>query len=101
MASDRSEMARHQGLMGLLSLCVLTSAPLVARADDVKDDVKKDSHDAKRSVKKAGHRINEAACTGSKAECEARKGKHRVEETGDKAGDKMSEGSDKLKEDVQ
>ncbi len=90
----------RRGLLGLLSLWALAGPP-VARADEVKDDLKKDSHDLKRSVKKAGHRVSEAACTGTKADCEAKKGRHRLQETTDKVGDKVDEAADKLKADVQ
>jgi hypothetical protein len=86
--------------MGLLSLCVLAAPAAVAKADEVDDGVKKDAHDVKRSVKKAGHRIDEAACTGSEADCAARKDKHRLQEAGAKVGDKVDETTDKLKEDV-
>jgi hypothetical protein len=94
-------MAKHNGLMWLVPLRLLVLSPAVAIADQVKDDVKRDSHDVKRSIKKTGHRVNEAACTGTKAECEARKDKHRLQEAGDKVGDKVDESTDKLNENGQ
>jgi hypothetical protein len=99
VAALEAELAARHCWLGLLSLCLL-SAPAVARADEVKD-VKRDSHDVKRSVKKAGHRIDEAACTGTKAECATRKGKHRLQEAGDKVGDKLNETRGELEGDAQ
>ena len=89
-------MTTRQGWAGLLSFFALASGPLMARADEVKDDVKHDGNDVKRSVKKGGHRVSEAACTGTKTECAARKGKHRAQEAGDKVGDTVDETKDKL-----
>ena len=89
-------MTRRRGPTALLSFLLLAGGPFMARADDVKDDVKHDANDVKRSVKKAGHRVDEAACTGTKAESATRKGKHRVQEAGDKVGDTVDETKAKL-----
>jgi hypothetical protein len=96
-------MQTQQSLIGLLSLFLLASTPVAASAsegDEVKNDATSDAHTAKREVKKAGHRISEATCTGSKAECAGRKTKHRLQEGADKVSDKVSEGDDRIKEDV-
>jgi hypothetical protein len=77
--------------MQLVAFSLVFSGAFQARADDVKDDVRKDGHDVKEKVNKAGHRIDEAGCTGTKAECAAKKGKHRVQETKEKVGDKVDE----------
>jgi hypothetical protein len=91
-------MATPRGVMRLLSFSLLAFSALAARADDVKDDIRRDAHDLKRSVNKAGHRVDEAACTGSKTDCAARKGRHRFQETKEKAGDKVDEIHDELRE---
>jgi hypothetical protein len=77
--------------MALAAFLLLTSGAPAARADDLKDDVRKDTHDVKRSVNKTGHRVAEATCTGTKADCAAKKTKHRVQETNEKVGDKVDE----------
>ncbi len=94
-------MATRNRLIRLLTVLFLASAPLVASAseDGVKDDVRRDSNDAKRSVKKVGHRVEEAGCMGTRAECARRKFKHRVQEATDKAKDKVAEVNDQIQED--
>jgi hypothetical protein len=53
------------------------------------DKVKDTTKDVKRTVKKTGHRVEEAVCTGSKADCALKKAGHRIEETKDKVVDKV------------
>ena len=84
-------MTTRHSWTGLFSALVLTGSPNLARADDVKDDVRHDANDVKRTVKKGGHRVSESACSASKAACAGRKGKNRVQETGDKVGDTLDE----------
>jgi len=85
-------MKNQASALQLLSLLALSTPSSLARAsDDVKHEVKKDAHEVKRSAKKTGHRVEEATCMGTKAECETKKAKHRVEETSDKVGDKVNE----------
>jgi hypothetical protein len=96
-------MAMRSGsTVRLLGLFLLAAGPRVARASeaDVKGDVRSDTNDVKRGAKKATHRVDEAGCTGTKAECAKRKGKHRVEEAKDKASDKTTEAVDKTKDEV-
>jgi hypothetical protein len=52
--------------------------------------------DIKRTGKKAVNRTDEALCTGTKAECEAKKAKHRVGETKDRAVDGAKSTVDKV-----
>ena len=47
--------------------------------------------DAKRSVKKGAHRVEEAVCAKSDAKCLAEKAKHRASEGGDAVSDKAEE----------
>jgi hypothetical protein len=84
-------MATLQSMMALAAFLLLTASAPASRADDLKDDVRKDTHDVKRSVTKTGHRVAEAACTGTKTDCAAKKAKHRVQETDEKVGDKVDE----------
>jgi hypothetical protein len=89
-------------VLRLLGLCLMASGPTLARASesDVKADVRSDTDDAKRGVKKAAHRVDEAGCTGSKAECEKRKTTHRVDETKEHVSDKVHETSDRVKDET-
>jgi hypothetical protein len=90
-------MTTQPVLLGVVSFFLLTSTPGVARAGDLDDDVKSDAHDVKRSVNKTGHRVAEATCTGTKADCTAKKANHRLQETKEKTGDKVGEFNDKLR----
>ena len=54
------------------------------------------ANSAKATTKKAGHRVSEAACTGTKAECAKNKAKNKVDETKDDATNKAKETKDKL-----
>jgi hypothetical protein len=91
---------RNGSTVRLLGLFLLAAGPRLARASeaDVKADVRSDTDDVKRGTKKAANRVDEAGCTGTKAECSKRKAKHRVEETKDKVGDKTTEAVDKAKD---
>jgi hypothetical protein len=93
---------RSSSTVRLLGLFLLAAGPRMARASeaDVKADVRSDTDDVKRGTKKAVHRVDEAGCTGTKAECAKRKAKHRVEETTDKVSDKTSETVDKAKDEA-
>jgi len=88
-------------MMRLLAFTVLTAAPVVARADDeLKDDSRRDAHDVKRAVKKAGDHVAEAVCTGTKAECAAEKARHRRREATQRAHDKAEEANAEAEEKV-
>lgn len=80
-------------LIVLLSLLSSTSA---LAEQTVPEKAKVVKNDAGRGVKKAVNRTKEAVCMKSDAECLARKAKHRVEEAGDAAGDKLDEVKDKV-----
>lgn len=68
----------------------------VALAQTAPESAKATGKTVKREVKKDGNRVKEALCTGTKAECAARKGGHRVEETTDKVVDKVDQLKDKV-----
>jgi hypothetical protein len=95
-AQELLKMTARYGWIGLFSAFLLTTTPILAKADEVKDDVRHDANDVKRTVKKGGHRVSEATCTATAAVCAARKGKHRVQEAGDKVGDTVDETKAKL-----
>jgi hypothetical protein len=83
---------RIKMLLQLSALTMLTATSRLAKADDdLKDDSRRDAHDMKRAVKKAGDRVAEAACTGTEAECAAEKARHRRWEAKRKAHDKAEE----------
>lgn len=50
--------------------------------------IKKDARKARQSVQRTAHRIQEAACTGTNAECDATRSQHRHEEARGRASDK-------------
>jgi len=54
------------------------------------------ANDTKRGAKKGAHRVEEALCTGTKAECAAMKGKNRVGEKKDKVVDGAEKAVDKV-----
>lgn len=74
---------------------LLITAPVWAE-ETAGEKVEEKSNDLKRSVKKGAHQVEEAGCTGTKAECTKKKAMHRGEETKDKAGDKASEVKNKV-----
>ena len=59
-------MTTRHSWTGLFSVLALFGSPLLARANDVKDEVQHDANDVKRTVKKGGHRVSESACTASR-----------------------------------
>jgi hypothetical protein len=80
-------------------LCLgLIAMPLqVARAadDDPRADARKDRNDTKRAVNQADHRIDEAGCTASRAECSRRQKSNRMQEAKEKASDQIHEAADR------
>ncbi len=79
----------------LLSLLTLTMS-MPAFAQSAQESVKDTVNDAKRGVKKGANRVEEALCTGTRAECAAKKLKNRAEEATDAAKDKAVELKDKV-----
>lgn len=84
---------KNTKLISLLGLVAL-SAP--AYAQSMREKAKDTANDATREVKKAGHRVEEAVCTGTKAECEKEKLKNRAIEAKDATKDKATELKDKV-----
>ncbi len=86
---------KRLSLLGLMTLALSLPAFAQSAQETVKDTV----NDAKRGVKKGANRVEETLCTGTKAECAAKKVKNRAEEAGDAAKDKAIEVKDKLDSD--
>ena len=82
-------MTRLNRTFIVLSLTSFIALPVFAETagQTAKDTV----NTVKRETKKAGHRIEEELCTGTKAECTMKKVKNRVEETKDEVQDKLTE----------
>ena len=78
-------MIRKLGLVAALGSFL--AAASYAHADDSK--VEKASEATKQAVKKAGHRVEESTCRGSKAKCAAKKAVNRVDETTTRVVDKV------------
>jgi hypothetical protein len=72
-----------------IALLGLSGVALADEAVGAKAKVIK--NDASRGAKKAAHRVEEAVCTKSDAECLARKAKNRTTETAEAVEDKASE----------
>ena len=83
--------------VSLLSLLAVAALP--AAAQSAREQVKDTANDGTRAVKKSVHRAEETLCTGTKAECAAKKLKHRVTETKDDVRDKAIEIKDKVDSD--
>ncbi len=82
-------------LLALLSLC---SMPALA-GESAGEKVKASANDVGRAAKKAGHRVEETLCTGTKVECEKKKLGNRAKEAKDAVSDKAEETKDKLDRD--
>ena len=74
---------------------VLLALPTFAQAT-IPEKAEATGNDAKRAVKKGANRVNEALCTGTKAECAAKKMKHRTTETKDAVVDGANKAVDKV-----
>jgi hypothetical protein len=81
----------------ILTLCALSFVgALASAAETVGESVKHAGNTAGSNLKKAGHRIDEAVCTGGKLKCGVRKGKNRLKEGGDTVHDKGTVVKDKV-----
>lgn len=84
----------------MLAVMALTSVSLAfaggTKNTSVHEKGKAAGAEVKRQGRKAVHRADEALCTGTKAECEAGKLKHRVNE----AGTKVRDDARQLKDDI-
>jgi len=78
----------------LLAVVSLTAGPAMAQTTGQK--LKEASHDVRREARKGVNRVDEELCTGTKAECEARKVKHRAQEAKDIVEDKATEVKDRV-----
>lgn len=74
----------------------LLAVPAAFAQQNVPEKVEEGARDVKRGTKKGAHRVEEALCTGTKAECAAMKGKNRVGETKDKVVDETKKAVDKV-----
>lgn len=83
--------------MKLLAVMALASAP--AFAQSAVEQGKAAGNDVKREMKKGAHRVEEAVCTGTKAECAAKKAKNRGIEAKDKVVDEAKEVKDTVDSD--
>jgi ElaB/YqjD/DUF883 family membrane-anchored ribosome-binding protein len=75
-------------------LTFILAAPVLAQTAGEKVDAA--ANDGKRVVKKGANRVDETLCTGTKAECAAKKGKHRVGEKKDEVVDGAKKAVDKV-----
>ncbi|MFT3843073.1 MAG: hypothetical protein QM723_39155 [Myxococcaceae bacterium] len=80
--------------MKVMAIVGLTAGP--AMAQTAGDKVKETGNDIKREGRKGANRVDESLCTGTKAECAARKAKHRGQETKDAVDDKATEVKDRV-----
>jgi len=84
-------------MLKLLAVFALAASPVLAQSTVEKGKAK--VNDVKRQGRKTVHRVEEKTCTASKVECEKRKLKHRVDETGQKIEDEGEKVKDQLDSD--
>ncbi len=84
-----------KGSIRLLVLLSFAAAPVFAQ-ESTANQVKDTGNDVKRDVKKGAHRVEEAGCTGTKAECDAKKVENRGDEVKDTVVDKAKEANRKV-----
>ena len=77
-----------------VAFALVLSTPVLAQTADEKAAAA--GNDVKRGVKKGVNRVDETLCTGTKAECAAKKGKHRVGEKKDEVVDGAKKAVDKV-----
>lgn len=80
--------------LSLLGLMLLGGSALAQETAGEKVDAA--GNGVKRTTKRGANRVKEAVCTGTKAECEARKAGNRIEEGKDTVVDKVKETKDKV-----
>jgi hypothetical protein len=80
----------------LVVFAILSAGPVAFANETLGEKGSATAHDAKRSMKKTGHRMKEAVCAEGDAKCLAEKAKHRTQEGSDYVKDKASETGDKL-----
>ena len=84
----------HKILVLLSVVCL--SSPAVFANETTGEKVDATAHDAKRAVKKSGHRAQEAMCAEGDAKCAGKKLKHRAQEGSDYTKDKAKEMKDQV-----
>ena len=90
-------MKNFKETLSVLGLMALAAGP--AFAQSTVEKAKADGNDVKREVKKDAHRVGEALCTGTKAECAEQKLKNRGTEAKDTVVDKTKAAKDTLDSD--
>lgn len=75
----------------IIAMAILGLTGMTYADETVKEKAQAVGQDIKRGVKKGAHRVEEAVCPDSDAECMAKKAKHRVEEGADYTKDKAKE----------
>lgn len=80
----------------VFSFMLAIAGAYVIAEESVSEKTSAKAHDAKRAMKKGGHRMAEAVCMESDAECLAKKAKHRAVEAKDYTVDKAHEAKDKV-----
>lgn len=85
------KMPKSKAIVMAMALTGMVGANVVYAAETVGEKAEAAGNDAKRTVKKGAHRVEEATCLQSDAKCLAEKAKHRAEEAGDYTKDKAKE----------
>ena len=80
----------------IMSLMLVTAFSIAHAEETVGESAKATGHDIKRGAKKGVNRVKEAMCTEGDAKCLAKKAGHRMEEGGDYVKDKANETVDKV-----
>ena len=80
----------------LLTLGLLTASTYAIAEETPAEKTESHMDSAKHSMKKAGHRIQEAVCAEGDLKCAAKKAKHHAEEGADAVGDKVKETKHKI-----
>lgn len=78
-----------------VTLAFVIAVPVLAQ-ETVPEKAEAAGNDVKRGVKKGADRVDEALCTGTKAECAGKKVKHRVNEKKDEAVDATKKAVNKV-----
>jgi len=80
----------------ILSLMLLAGVSFVHAEETVGEKASATGHDMKRSMKKGVNNVKEAVCTEGDAKCLAKKAGHKMNEGGDYVKDKAVEGKNKV-----
>ena len=83
-------------LLSLLAVMAFSVGNFAHAEQTVGESVKATGHDVKRGAKKGMNRMKEAVCAEGDAKCLAKKAGHRMEEGSDYMKDKTTETVDKV-----